>query len=409
MRLEDIGFYTLSEERARSANETTSVKRLEVLITDRCNFRCPYCRGVKPELRGDIDVYDFCRYLDCLEGLVENVRFSGGEPTLHKDLPAMVHRAVLGGAKMVAVSTNGSASWGTYQGLIDEGVNDFSVSLDACCGAGFKKMSGGSNKWDEVRSNIEKLASAVYTTVGIVLDDGNERDVSGVISFAKSLGVADIRVIPSAQRSDRLSELSEVYGNHPILNYRIRNSSGGVSVRGMSRKDFHRCPLVLDDVAIAGGKHFPCIIYLREGGAEIGPVSSRMRTERKEWFRNHDVYNDQICKHNCLDVCREYNNHWRDYSLGGIQLPKMPTDSFSFSRWRDGAGDIKSLIGEWRFANLTSKKSSAIIKERAIGWTFGKYLSCRPKDEDVAVMWSVGSDMGWIHMMANELWEVYSG
>lgn len=43
--LENIGFYTLSEERCKKADETTAISRLEILITDACNFNCPYCRG----------------------------------------------------------------------------------------------------------------------------------------------------------------------------------------------------------------------------------------------------------------------------------------------------------------------------------------------------------------------------
>lgn len=59
MRLEDIGFYTLSDERARTATHTTPIQRLECIITDRCNFKCPYCRGVKPDLRGDLALDEF--------------------------------------------------------------------------------------------------------------------------------------------------------------------------------------------------------------------------------------------------------------------------------------------------------------------------------------------------------------
>ena len=66
MRLEDIGFYTLSDERARDVARysygatcacdriPSPLQRCELILTDRCNFRCEYCRGVKPQLRGDI-------------------------------------------------------------------------------------------------------------------------------------------------------------------------------------------------------------------------------------------------------------------------------------------------------------------------------------------------------------------
>ena len=68
-------------------------------------------------------------------------------------------------------------------------------------------------------------------------------------------------------------------------------------------------------MAVAGGYHYPCVIYMREMGQPIGKVSSNMRQERYQWALNHDTFNDVICKINCLDVCREYNNHWLAYHI----------------------------------------------------------------------------------------------
>ena len=45
MRLEEIGFYTLSDERAKNVSSTSRMQRTEMLVTGRCNFSCPYCRG----------------------------------------------------------------------------------------------------------------------------------------------------------------------------------------------------------------------------------------------------------------------------------------------------------------------------------------------------------------------------
>jgi molybdenum cofactor biosynthesis enzyme MoaA len=66
------------------------------------------------------------------EGL-KNVRFSGGEPTLYPHIEKLVEHCKGNNVERIAISTNGSANWDKYQALIDAGVNDFSVSLDACC------------------------------------------------------------------------------------------------------------------------------------------------------------------------------------------------------------------------------------------------------------------------------------
>ncbi|MFA5377883.1 MAG: radical SAM protein [Dehalococcoidia bacterium] len=405
MKLEDIGFYTLSDERARTATSTTAIKRLEILITDRCNFKCPYCRGMKPDLRGEVSFESFKATLDHVGSIPENIRFSGGEPTLNLDLLKMVRYSNFIGTKRIAISTNGSAPLETYLDLIDSGANDFSISLDACCQVEFSKMSGGSGEWNRVRENIRQLSRQTYVTVGIVLDQGNETEAERIVSYADELGVADIRIIPAAQFGSSLARFTINNPTRPILRYRINNAKNDVPVRGLSENDFHRCPLVLDDVAIAGGKHFPCIIYLREGGCSIGPVAKGMRNERERWFKETDVFKDRICRGNCLDVCRDYNNRWMAFSLENISLDKLPADSFSLSRWRNGTENIKSLVGSWRYSNIVSGAKK--IREIAAGWIYADELVCRPKSENIALMFKIQDELGWIHLRSNELWEIY--
>jgi hypothetical protein len=92
------------------------------------------------------------------------------------------------------------------------------------------------------------------------------------------------------------------------LTYRFNNIKNSISVRGLSDFDSQRCYLTMDDSAVVGDYHYPCIIYLREGGKPIGKVSLSMRKERVEWSNNHNSFEDPICKNNCLDVCRDYSN-----------------------------------------------------------------------------------------------------
>ena len=39
-KLENIGFYTLSDERAANTSDTSPMQRCEIILTDRCNFKC---------------------------------------------------------------------------------------------------------------------------------------------------------------------------------------------------------------------------------------------------------------------------------------------------------------------------------------------------------------------------------
>jgi len=102
-----------------------------------------------------------------------------------------------------------------------------------------------------------------------------------------------------------------ILNKHPILKYRYNNFKNGRRVRGITSGDYYRCPLVLDDMAVLNGQHYPCIIYLREQGKPIGKVGENMREERKNWFENHRTVLDPICKKNCLDVYIDFNNRWK--------------------------------------------------------------------------------------------------
>lgn len=311
--LDEIGFYTLSERRVKQASAHSPLWRCELILTDRCNFHCPYCRGLGPSLKGDMDSEKAKSLIDywLSEGL-RNIRFSGGEPTLYHHLPSLVEQCVEGNVEHIAVSTNGSASYAYYEDLIFSGVNDFSISLDAgCCSIG-ETMNGGFGKsWEKSIENIRALSKMTYVTVGMVFNELNISNCVETVLLADSLGVADIRIIPAAQYNKALNMLSclsdDILQRHPVLKYRIENIKKGYHVRGTSRIS---CPLVLDDMAVAGRWHYPCIIYMRERGNPIGEISSNMRRERQAWYEKHNPSRDIICSQNCLDVCIAYNNRW---------------------------------------------------------------------------------------------------
>ena len=145
-QLKNIGFYTLEDHRAKYTSASSPMWRCEMLVTSRCNFRCPYCRGgheISRDVMGDIDFGVATRTLGTwiADGL-KNVRFSGGEPTLYPDLGKLVAQCKDGGVERIAISTNGSADTMVYDQLIDAGVNDFSVSLDSCCSTFGNEMTG---------------------------------------------------------------------------------------------------------------------------------------------------------------------------------------------------------------------------------------------------------------------------
>jgi len=315
MKLESIGFYTMEDARARNTSEFSPLHRCELLLTSKCNFNCTYCRKRNTP---DIDLEKAKKVVDFWadQGL-KNIRFSGGEPTIWSDLVELVsHTTKKESIKRVALSTNGSADKNLYKQLLESGVNDFSISLDSCCSSTADRMSGV-KKWDHVVKMIEYLSRFTYVTVGTVLLEENVDELQKTIEFAINLGARDIRIISAAQWNRPLNwELSDLQKRqYPILAYRLNNIQSCRNVRGIKETDNHYCPLVLDDMAIEGDYHYPCIIYLRERGKPIGRIDgfgSEIRRERSEWYRSHNCFEDPICRNNCLDVCIDYNNKVRE-------------------------------------------------------------------------------------------------
>src|SRR5690554_4050368 len=96
-----------------------------------CNFRCPFCHNrdvvLDPESYDEVpwdEIEEFIlEHNDFLDGVV----VTGGEPTLHDDLPDLLRRIKSLGVK-VKLDTNGSNP-DMLKDLIDAGLVDY-VAMD---------------------------------------------------------------------------------------------------------------------------------------------------------------------------------------------------------------------------------------------------------------------------------------
>jgi MoaA/NifB/PqqE/SkfB family radical SAM enzyme len=231
---------------------------------------------------------------------------------LHKGLLKLVELSKSLGIEKIAVSSNGYSNLDLYIRLINAGVNDFSISLDACCAEKVDEMAGGiKGAFSKITNNIRELSKLTYVTVGVVLTQDNIDSLNDTISFASSLGVSDIRIILAAQEGDRLKTVKvsdKLLSKHPILAYRVKNIQNGLPIRGIGNNDYNRCGIVLDDVAVVDGYHYPCIIAFREGAPPIGKLVGNWRHDRLNWFLNTNTHKNNICKSNCLDCLVKTNN-----------------------------------------------------------------------------------------------------
>ena len=96
-----------------------------------CNFRCPYCHNgtlVRPENMQEImSEVELLAFLDSRVGRLQGVCVSGGEPTLHKDLPVLIAEIKSRGYS-VKLDTNGTNPEMLLE-LINQGLVDY-VAMD---------------------------------------------------------------------------------------------------------------------------------------------------------------------------------------------------------------------------------------------------------------------------------------
>jgi pyruvate formate lyase activating enzyme len=101
-----------------------------MVYTIGCNFRCPYCHN--PELvdetvevtYSEATILDF---LDTRQGLLDGVVITGGEPTMHEELPVFMRRIKDKGF-LVKLDTNGTNPK-MLQQVVNEGLVDY-IAMD---------------------------------------------------------------------------------------------------------------------------------------------------------------------------------------------------------------------------------------------------------------------------------------
>jgi pyruvate formate lyase activating enzyme len=111
-----------------------------VVFTQGCNFRCGYCHNpqlVLPELfqsKHEFDPDKILNYLENRKTWLEGVVISGGEPTIHKDLPIFLKELKKIGY-CVKLDTNGSnptmISEVIKKGLVDYIAMDIKTILNS--------------------------------------------------------------------------------------------------------------------------------------------------------------------------------------------------------------------------------------------------------------------------------------
>ncbi len=119
---------------------------LRVSVTDRCNFRCVYCRSADPENHlpnGDLLTWDELeRLVRILVGLgIRKVRVTGGEPLARPGIEEFIARLARLGLRDLSMTTNGLALAGCCDRLVRAGLHRVNISLDSLDPVKFERIT----------------------------------------------------------------------------------------------------------------------------------------------------------------------------------------------------------------------------------------------------------------------------
>ena len=177
-----------------------SMTDLRIAITDRCNYKCVYCRtGNDGAQFAELPFTDYLRIARIFAGLgIEKVRVTGGEPLLRKGVVDFIRqlselRTVDGEPLDLAITTNGHLLADMAQPLRDAGLRRITVSMDAVEAGTFERVTRVPRSFEAVLAGVRaaKKAGLAPVKVNCVLLRGfNEDQIIPFGKFARDEEVA---------------------------------------------------------------------------------------------------------------------------------------------------------------------------------------------------------------------------
>jgi len=169
-----------------------------VLYLPGCNFRCPFCHNkdlvLAPEALEEVPIEDIEDFVKENEEFLDGIVITGGEPTIHKDLPDLIKRL----RKLrirIKLDTNGSNPE-MLQDLIKAGLIDYvAMDIKAPLNEKYNELAGKEVALDKVKRSIEIIMSSGIdyefrtTMVPILLEKDDYEKVAAYVATAKKLAL----------------------------------------------------------------------------------------------------------------------------------------------------------------------------------------------------------------------------
>jgi cyclic pyranopterin phosphate synthase len=180
-----------------------AITDLRISITDRCNYKCVYCRtGNEGAIYSELALADYLRLAKVFVELgIEKIRLTGGEPLLRPHMTDLVrelaklqiaHGERAGEPIELALTTNGHLLPEMAEPLKQAGLQRVTVSMDAVEPAKFARITRVANGFENVLAGIRaaKKVGLEPVKVNCVLLRGfNDDQIVPFGKFARDEGV----------------------------------------------------------------------------------------------------------------------------------------------------------------------------------------------------------------------------
>ena len=168
---------------------------LRVSVTDRCNYKCIYCRtGEYGAQYPELAIDEYLRLIRLFVSLgIEKVRLTGGEPLLRNGLIDLIQeldtlRTISGQPLDIALTTNGHLLDKMAVPLKAAGLNRVTVSMDAVDAPTFERITRVPGSFKRVLAGIRAAKAAGLTPLKIncvLLRGFNDNEIEGFARFAR--------------------------------------------------------------------------------------------------------------------------------------------------------------------------------------------------------------------------------
>ena len=403
--------------------ESNALDRITVFATHKCNLFCDYCNGPhikkvgdekglqerkREMVKNDITLQDYKSLIDVAKRKydVKHVHFTGGEAVLHPDIVGMVEYTTKKGI-LSSITTNGRASDDLYRDLVNAGLTEIRVSIDAGSEADYDSIVGVRGAFGKVLSTISTITEMrdkedkdVFLVLNACVGEMNLEKIVAVIKFLIGLGPDDVKLLLIAQEKQYvMSQEAEKYvkdlykvlegfsEDRFILLRRKIDDLFDSTVMGMrdevAQEIAKHCFIPMTERTVDGQHYYPCSIYVRHYGEPLGDIrdSFHEQTEKVINFAyNHDCRKDPICLDYCIGCTKKFN----------VEANKAVVDM------ERSIADLSCGVKEWdriRFDYILKEFSNFRDNYEISPFVIIKPFGMSQKDEIVSMLGSYGLEV----------------